>query len=202
MSAIDDFCITIRQWMNWGDEEYPDSLITTMLRMGEERLNEDLRIADQVQVSEGTVVTDRFTLPSDWLESDFVRVVGGGPLDYKSRHDFYTKGDTGDYENAGKFTTIGRYIIVDGSLDGETVELSYFGQVPPLGIDPTWVYTKFSGLLISATLVAASAYYVEDDRLGIWTSNVTETINRLNAAYKMAQPSGSRLNTKTKRTFG
>lgn len=202
MTAIDDFCVTIRQWMNWGEEEYPNPLITTMVRMGEERLNEDLRIADMIITSsDNSVAIDRFTLPDDWLESDFVRVVDGEPLEYKSRNDFYTKNADGSYDNRGKFTTIGRELIVSTDLNGESIEVSYFGRVPSLD-GPTWLYTKYSGLYISATLVSASAYYVEDDRLGIWTTNVTDTINRLNAAYRMAQPSGSRLNVKTKRTFG
>lgn len=203
MSALNDHCNVVRSWMNWGEEEYSDVLITGFTRMGEERLNETLRIADMVKTSVPlTIVASAATFPADWLESDFVRIIGGGPLQYKPRADFYTPNDMGAYENAGKFTTIGKEIFVDSAVvSGTELEISYFARVPPLD-DATWLSINYPSLNLMATLIHAGMYFIEDERTAGWVTFVESKIKSLNDAYKMAQPSGSRLSAKSKRTFG
>lgn len=203
MSALNDHCDVVRSWMNWGAEEYPDTLIIGFTRMGEERLNETLRIADMVVTSVPlTIVAGVATFPADWLESDFVRIIGGGPLQYKPRADFYTPNDSGVYENAGKFTTIGKEIFVDSAvISGTQLEISYFARVPQLD-DATWLSLNYTSLNLMATLIHAGMYYIEDERTAGWISFVDGKMKSLNDAYKMAQPSGSRLSAKSKRTFG
>lgn len=203
MSALTDHCTVVRQWMNWGAEEYTDALITTFTRMGEEKINEKLRIADMVVTSAPlTIVAGTATFPDDWLESDFVRIIGGGPLSYKSRADFYTPNAEGIYENSGKFTTIGRDIFVASDVVTDTqLEVSYFATVPPLD-NATWLSLKYPSLNLMATLMFAGMYYIEDERTAAWATFVDNKVNELNGAYKMAQPSGARLNAKSKRSFG
>lgn len=208
MSALTDHCETVRQWMNWGADEYPDSLIITFVRMGEELINQKLRIADQVLTSSPLTITSdgvNYTsdLPADWLESDFVHVIDGDALEYKSRNDFFTKDtNTGDYENSGKFTTIGRKIYVAGDVPlTAALEVMYFAQVPVLD-NPTWLSTKYTAMNLMATLLHAGMYYIEEDRTAAWGTFVDDKIEKLNAAYKMSQPSGARITAKSKRTFG
>lgn len=203
MSALTDFCDVIRQWMNWGEDEYSNTLVTTFVRMGEERINEKLRIADMVTTSDPLVIVDGTAeFPPDWLESDFVRIIGGGPLQYKPRADFYTPNEDGTYDNAGKFTTIGRSIFVNSDVvTGTELEVSYFATAPQLD-DATWLSTKYTALNLMAALIHAGMYYIEDERTAGWSTFVDSKINSLNDSYKMAQPSGSRLTTKSKRSFG
>lgn len=204
MSALTDHCDVVRQWMNWGADEYPDQLLFSFTRMGEERINEKLRIADMVVTSVPlTIVNGTAEFPDDWLESDFVRIIGGDPLQYKPRADFYTRDTaTGLYENRGKFTTIGRQIFVADNVVTDTeLEVAYFAKVPVLD-NATWLSTKYGALNLMATLIHAGMYYVEDERTAGWSTFVDNKIESLNTAYKMAQPSGSRLTSKSKRTFG
>lgn len=203
MTNIIDHCETVRQWMNWGADEYPDALITSFTRMGEERINEKLRIAEMVVTSVPlTIVAGTAVFPDDWLESDFVRIIGGGPLQYKARADFYTPDENGLYNNLGKFTTIGKSIFVaDDVATGTDLEVSYFAKVPVLNAE-TWLSNKYTALNLMATLIHAGMYYIEDERTAAWSTFVDNKIDSLNNAYKMAQPSGSRLSVKSKRSFG
>lgn len=203
MTAIADKCTEIRLWLNQGIDEYPDSLVTTWVRGAEERFNAELRVDYMIQIDTAIATDGRVTLPGAWLEADFVRIVNGNPLVYKNRNDFHTIGVSGDYENKGKYTIIGRYIeLGDASSVPPTVELSFYGQIPALDADPTWLSIYYPTLLLYGSLEHASLYGIEDERAATMKGKVGEMISQLNDMHKAAKTSGSRLSVKSKRSFG
>lgn len=194
MTAIASLISTVNDWL--GDRDYSDDLITSWVRMAEERFNNELRVADMVKLVTLPVVSNEVLLPDDWQKSDFVRSVTNGPLGYVSRDVFYSS-----RSNKWKFTITGKTMPVGDNITGSVV-VSYFSSVPVLGDTPTWLSSKHSSLLLNATLVAALAYGVEDARAASWESYVSGQISKLNDAYTLARTSGSTPQVPRKRRFG
>ena len=205
MTAIADFCNTIRSWLGIGADVYPDDIVASWVHMAENELSKKLRIKDMVQIDVGTLIQDRYLLPGDWRQLDFVRVVGGKPLRYAPRDDFYNPDFVADQKNC--YTIIGNYIIV-GGVDpsvGTQVELSYYQNIPPLGTDPTYMMLHYTATLTLKTLHIASMYAIEDERGPMWEGQVDDLISTLNLEHQLAKASGSRLTSRPaqrKRSFG
>lgn len=207
MTAIGDFCNTIRGWLAF---EYTDALILSWTRMAEEYLSESLRCKHMIAIDRGLVSEQRVKLPADWLELDVVRevqfvqpsVVPGDPdivtgvnrpLLFKSRDDFY--GNTND-ANDGFYTITGNYLIVGGNPGSNTpvnIEISYFQTIPPLGDDPNWLYSHYLRLYVTATLTIATSYSIEDERGAAWQAASQDFIDRINTNHTLSKASGSKL---------
>lgn len=200
MTAIGDFCNTIRSWLN--REDYSDELITSWVRMAEERINEKLRIDYMVQIDTATIASSarRVALPSDWISANLI-VVGGIPYRYEAKDSFYGRGT----EASRKMYTIsGRYIVFGGPIgaSGVSVEMHYYGKVPQLGNNPTWLSTEFTELLTFATLSVGYAYGLEEEKGLAFAGIVNNKIESLNASHLASRASGSRLTRKTGKGFG
>jgi hypothetical protein len=196
MTAIADHCATIRAWLNF---EYSDALITSWTRMAEESLSEVLRCKHMIAIDTAQIVQQRVQLPLDWLELDFVRVVDGYPLSFRSREDFYTREDT-----SKDYTITGNYLIVGGDVsgDGREVEMSYYETIPPLGNDPNWLMTYYNRLLITSTLVAGSAFGFDNENLAKWQEASTNFVNSINEQHRVSKSSGSTPIKKVAKGFG
>lgn len=194
---LNEFITTIRGWTGYNDPAVvSNALITSWVRMGEERLNTDLRIADMVQIDTATIYNRRVVTPTDWIKNDFLRMKDVGIIRYMSRDEFYSK----DHPD-GHYTTSGKFLIVGGPVDkieGRKVELHYFGDVPQLGADPNWVTQRYVRLLTSSTMIPASMYLREPEQAILWETDLTAAIAKLNDSYQASQASGSKLVAKTK----
>lgn len=185
--TLAEFITTIRGWTGYKDPTvHDDALITSWIRMGEERLNDDLRIDRMVIIdATGTVASNTMDLPADWLESDFVRFVDGPELVFATRPNFYDK------ENStGFYTVSGRTLIFGGTEsvnEGKEVELHYFQEVPQFTGPATWVSDHHIRLLTSATMVPASMHLQEPERVQMWEAGTQATIDKLNSNYKTSK---------------
>lgn len=203
MTAIADFCETIRQWLNLGSEVYPDEIVTSWVRMAETDMSSRLRCDDMVQIDIGTLVNQRYPVPDDWREMDFVRHIGGKPLRYATRDDFYNPDEPYLSDQKNCYTMIGRYLMTGiASSAAPQVEISYYQDIPPLGDDPTWFSTKYPMLAVLSTLVVACKYAIEDERSDGWEQDVAEMVDRINTEHMRSKASGSRLTTRHRRSFG
>jgi len=199
MTALTDFCQVIRNWANF---DHDDAVITSWVRIAEQNLSLNLRIADMLQIDTGTLYQRRVTLPSDWRELDFVRFADGGPIRYMSRDEFYRDNDPHRTNNF--YTVTGNYIVLGGAVndvDGRQLEVSYYGDLPALGNDPNWVVKRHSGLLIAATMAAGCLYDIEDSRLSTWVSFVDNQIKQLNDEHRISRHSGSNIVAQSRRSF-
>lgn len=181
---------------------HPDSLITNWIRIGEQRINQDLRIDDMLKIAEmpsqqSNILMD---MPTDWLETDFLLKEEGKPYYYLDRFEFYKKG-----KPDGHFTKSGTAIIIGGkpdSLNLIDVEMHYFAMVPTLGATSTWVTTKHLGLIISASLIPAFVHMEEIDKSAAHEANVAGIISRLNESRMASRTvKGARLVRRVK-SFG
>jgi len=198
MTAIHDFCATIRGWLAFGEDVYPDEVVTSWVRMTESALSGELRCKEMIQIDTGTLVDQRYLLPADWRELAFVRVIDGRPLRYAPKDDFYNP-DFG--EDAKKcYTLSGNYLMVgSNTADGTLVEITYYQDLPPLDNDPTWPSVKYPTLFTLRTLTVASMYSIEDERAVMWQQSSAALIEEINREHLLSKASGSRL---TRRHLG
>jgi hypothetical protein len=188
-----DWCDTFRGWLNREDDDYPDSLVTTFIRMAEADLSDRLRCADQIAIDTSNVSVDRVQLPSDWRELDFVRIVDGYPLEFCDRTNFYAKSPEAQKRH---YTLTGNFLLVGGPPTVSVprqVEISYYEAVTPLLNVDTWLQVKYPNLFLPAVMVSASAYGVEDERAQGFEAKVQGLVDTINEKHKTSKSSGSRL---------
>ncbi len=205
MTALTDFCNTIRAWLNYGDTEYTDALVTTFVRGAETTLSTTLRVKHMLQIDTGVVVVDRVLLPSDWVGLDLARVVGGSPLTFRTREQFYTANPNDENYNNGFYTISGNYLIVkSGWLDGQTIELHYFQDIPPLTDPATFLLTKYPLLFQFAAMAVAENYARDFDAASVWEGKTTALVTQLNDEYTLSKtPKGQVLRaTPRRKGFG
>lgn len=201
MTAISDFCNTIRGWLNF--EDYSDQLITSWVRMAEEQISTSLRCKHMIAIDTALVNQGRVKLPDDWLALDFVRVVDGKPLHFRTRDDFYNPPANRPGYNDGYYTITGNYLITPASLDDSiSVELSYYESIPPLGDNVNWLMKYYSRLYVASTLAAASTYSIEDERGVVWQEAAQNFIDQINEEHQKSKASGSRIVMPRKKGYG
>lgn len=200
MTALTDHCDTIRAWLNF---EYPNELIISWTRMAEELLSASLRCKHMIAIDTAHVNERRVLLPGDWLALDFVHIVDGRPLLFRSRDEFYSNPNNLVNKNEGYYTLTGNYMIVGGNIeDGKAIEISYYETIPPLGDTPNWLMHYYSRLYVSATLSVASAYSLEDERAVTWQAAMQSFVDMINEEHAKSKASGSKIVMPKRKGFG
>lgn len=203
MTALTDFCTELREWLNYDEAEYSNTLVTSFIRDAETTVSTSLRVKHMIQIDTAILSESRILLPSDWLEADLVRVVDGDILEFRIRSEFYKESDDENY-NANKYTISGNYLIVgDNVTDGETLELHYFQAIPPMTDPATWLKTYYPALYRFAAMVSAENYARDFDAAAQWLTQVTAIIEQLNDEYKASKtPQGQALKPRRTKGFG
>jgi hypothetical protein len=208
MSDFSDFKTQIAEYANRGD--WSDALVTGFVRKAEEKFNAELRIDRMIQFDDALIASRCAPLPDDWLAMELVRIAnpnvpdGYIPIRYKSRDEFYTTNDDWIY---GFYTIQGRQIWIGGppdTVNGQTVKITYYGEVPVFSdANPSWVYTKYSGLYLYAALMHADLHAVGEEQSSASMKQLVEDeIQKLNAVHATSRSSGSRVTRTRTRSFG
>jgi hypothetical protein len=208
MTDFSDFKLQIAEWAN--REDWTDALVTSFVRMAEEKLNQELRVGQMIR-SAANVVTCRCSeLPGDWLAMDLVRVENASgadgflPARYKARDEFFNQRDRSTWMY---YTIVGTTLHLGGTpepVDGTQYQISYYGEVPVLSdSQQSWVYTKYPSLYLDAALMHAALHAVGEEQSAANFKQLTEDkIQKLNAAHMGAKASGSRVTMPRHRSFG
>lgn len=219
MTDFSDFKTQIAEWAN--RQDWADTLVTSFVRMAEQKLNAELRIDRMIQTDDALIASCCAALPDDWIEMDLVRIESGTtptgfiPINYKPRDEFFRQpsipyapyAPSSSLSTYGKYTIEGRQIIIGGppdTVNGRTVRIDYYGEVPVFAdTTPSWVYTKYPSLYLYAALMHADLHAVgEEDKSAGLKTLVEDTITKLNAAHSLSRASGSRLSRSKGRSFG
>lgn len=201
MTALTDWCQTFRDWLNRDDTDYPDSLVTTFIRMAEADLSDKLRCADMIAIDTATVADGRVLLPSDWREIDFVRDTDDYPLEFLDRTAFYAKSATAQMRY---YSLTGNYILLTTppvTANPRSIEISYYEAITPLTGEATWLQTKYPNLFLPAVMVSASAYGVEDQRAQGFQDKMQNLVDEINEKHMKSKTSGSRLRRVVRRGY-
>lgn len=214
MSDLTDFFNTIRSWIDRQDAS--DALITSWLRIAEERMNNDLRTDFMISRQSANFLDNCDPLPVDWLETIYVRYVlmtdsqfppqaNGLPLEVVSIDEYWKRQDKNNpnYNNP-YYTHIGRLLFVGPPVDttnGTQFEVGYYAMVPPWTDTAPLLYNRSPSLYLYLTLQASAPWLMEDDRAVAWGQVATGVLNDLNTAHKQAKYSGSPMKLRI-RSFG
>jgi hypothetical protein len=208
MSDFSDFIAQIKEWQN--RQDWSDALATSFVRMAEQKFNQELRIGRMIESSEALINGRCIPLPDDWLEMSLVRIVnvstptGFYPIHYRPRDEFFKLPDK--WSN-GFYTIEGREAFFGGppdAINGQAVRISYYGEIPVFSDTmPSWIYTKYPSLYLSAAMMHAYMHAVgEEQSAGLAKQLVEDGIAKLNAEWAYAKASGSRLTRSRVRSFG
>jgi len=211
MPFLTDKCEEIRNWLAIGDDVYPNSVVTGWIRMAEEYLSTALRVKHMIQIDTQNITADRVPLPVDWQEVRLVRVLpSGGVYRYQTPDAFYNpefeEPPAAPYLGREKrYTILGNYLIlgeIDGSA-GTLIEMTYYQDIPPLTDDTNnWINHYHSTVYTLKILHIASMYAIEDQRSGVWNSEVGQLIIGMNARHQIDKASGSVLMPVRRKSFG
>jgi len=208
MTDYSDFKATIAEWAN--RQDWSDQLVSSFVRMAEQKLNAELRVDRMIQNDQGLITTRCAVVPDDWLQMDLVKIQnknaadGFLPIRYKARDEFFNLTDDWSY---GYYTIEGRTIFFGGvpdAIEGITFKIAYYGEVPVFtDTTPSWVYTKYPNLYLFAALMHADLHAVGEEETAAGFKQLTEDmILKLNAAHLRSKASGSRVTRSRVRSFG
>ena len=208
MTDFADFKAQIAEYAN--RQDWADAIVVGFIRQAEQKFNAELRIDRMIKFNQALINCRCIDLPDDWLQMELVRIAnpnvpsGFIPIRYKARDEFYTTNDNWMY---GFYTIQGRELFIGGAPDainGQSTLITYYGEVPVFSdTTPSWVYTKFPSLYLSAAMMNAFLHAVGEEDKAAGAKQLTEdTINKLNAQHVVSRASGSRVTRSRIRSFG
>lgn len=211
MSDFSDFKAQIADWAN--RQDWSDALVTSYVRMAEEKLNAELRVDRMISFQEALIASRCAPIPDDWLEfvSDGgVKIANANgadgylPLRYKARDEFFNLNDNWAY---GYYTIQARQIYFGGAPDtvnGITYKLAYYAELPVFADNlDSWLYDKYPSLYLYSALMHADLHAVgEEQNAANLKSLAEDIIAKLNAEHLRAKASGSRVTRSRTRSFG
>lgn len=208
---LTDKCAEIRAWFAIGSDVYPNSVVTSWIRMAEEYLSTALRVKHMIQIDTSNIKEGRVPMPLDWQEIRMVRVLpSGGVYRYQTPDEFYNpefpEPPVVPYPGRTKrYTILGNYLIpgdID-SVSGTLIEMTYYQDIPPLTEDANnWINRYHPSVYNFKILHIATLYSIEDERGPVWDNEVMRMVNGMNARHQVDRASGSVLVPIRKKTFG
>ena len=208
MSDFTDFIARLKDQAN--REDWSDDLVGFFISQANQKFNAELRVSRMIKSTDGLIASRCAPIPDDWLEFSLVRmqssVVPSGfiPIRYKARDEFF---QLPDKWSLNYYTIEGRQIFFGGtpdSVNGQTIRLSYYGEVPVFADDQdSWIYTKYPNLYLSAAMMYAYMHAVGEETQAALAKQLAEDeISKLNDEWRLAKASGSRLTRTRVRSFG
>lgn len=189
---------SIADWLERGDLT---SLIPDFIRLGEDRVNRDLRVKDMEARSTTTMTagTQYYALPTDYLEARNIQLNTNPVTQLRYRTPEQLDTEFPYQSTTGKpirFTVIANQLQVIPSPDSDyEMEIVYFQKIPSLSDTNTTNYLTESqpALILYSSLLAAEAYLVNDIRVQTWATLYKEALDGLNKSEQRGRYSGSTL---------
>lgn len=167
----------VERWIKRADL---NSQIPDFISITENKLSRVLRTAQQqTQVIANAAFP--IAIPGDLQDVIALSVLVGAR--YKSLE--YLPGNK---VNNSKGTAFGysvlnnKFILEPASENAIDYKLDYYAKIPALSdVNPSnWLLTKYPGVYLYGSLVQASLYMVDDERVGIWKAQFEEEVNLIN----------------------
>ena len=157
------------------DRDDLSTRIPTFIRLTESRLNRLLDDPDMEVVT--TLAGDGVALPEDFGSIVSIGTADGNPLRPMPNAEYASIRPVGGVPRY--------YTIQDGALHyvpgGANVTLVYRRSIPALteAAPSNWLLSRAPDLYLYGVLLQASAFLVEDGRIGLWKSAFDEAIGEL-----------------------
>jgi hypothetical protein len=177
-----------------GDTAF-ESDLDLLIKMGETRLNRDLRIQRQIEAATIPVAAINVPLPNDYAEARTVALSGPEtPLTLISPRELQDRRAVAPARFQPVYAIIGRQIGLVGVPTDSTrnLLLSYYARVPDFqDTDASWLADEYLDLYTYAVLRHTASYLRDDERVALWQNEYTETLQSVLAEEQNRRFAGS-----------
>jgi len=180
INSFDTLCAATADWLNRADltDQIPAFITLTTAQF-----NRELRLRDMMIRADTTSDQENVQLPDDWLEH-YSLVLDPGtppqspgwtnpPLRYMSEKE----SNALKQKNFGGTGQVTGYTVIGNMIElvlppGADVDLKmvYYQRIPDLSttVQTNWLLAKSPDLYLYSTLMQASPYLKDDDRMQVW----------------------------------
>jgi len=156
------------------------AVIPSFITLAEAKFNRELRVRDMLVRASATSDDEYVALPDDFLEHYSLELVTSearSPMDYVGPNEAKAMKAAHLTAGVGVARTNYRYTMIDGAFEivpapnaDLDLRLVYYAKIPALSDSNTtnWLLTKSPDLYLYSTLLEASPYLKDDDRVQIW----------------------------------
>ena len=165
----------------WRDGDTPfEAELDNLIKMGEARLNRDLRIQRMTKVYVEPLSADEIVLPADYQELRTVTSsVRPAPLQYVALQELERLRAAKPNRFLGAYSISGNTIVFAGAdaADGREIRITYYAKVPDFKTDDaSWLADEYLDLYTYAVLRHTASYLRDDDRVALWQNEYAETL--------------------------
>jgi len=196
--TFDELKTNIADWLNRTDLT---SVIPTFITLAEARLNRQLRTTNQYTRADISTSDQYLSMPSDFLEMRHLRMTSPKERDLVeiAAHSINEYTDTNFI--AGLADSYPRYFVYGNALriiptpaESITYEMFYYAKIPALSTTniTNWVSTSHPDAYLYYSLMQASPYLGEDERITIWQAQAERAVAEIQASDDRRRTKGSR----------
>jgi len=191
---------SVADWLNRQDLT---SQIPDFITLGEAMNNRELRTVQMEVLSTGSSPDGLVAVPDDWLETRTLRLdspsAGQQILEYVGEEEW------DNLEAAGLTGTTRYYTILNGAFQvwplptsAITYDLRYYAKIPALSNSnaTNWLLTKSPDLYLYSSLLGATVFLKDDDRLPVWAGARNAIIEAMKLESERAKRSTTRIRTR------
>jgi len=165
----------------WRDGDTPfEAELDNLIKMGEARLNRDLRIQRMSRTQTATIQSESVALPPDYQEARTVTSsTRPAPLQYITPHELERLRAAKPNRFLGVYTIAGGFMRFAGAseAEGREVVLTYYAKIPDFkNLDESWLADEYLDLYTYAVLRHTASYLRDDDRVALWQNEYAETL--------------------------
>lgn len=185
LATYSDLKSTIADYLNRADLT---SVIPTFITLAEAKFNRELRTRDMLTRAEATSNNEFVALPGDFLEAyvlelNMENIAAQQPLVFVGPNEAKTL-------KANKIINKVRYFsLIDGAFEllpapqaNVDLLLTYYAKIPVLSVTQTtnWLMTKSPDLYLYSSLLEATPYLKNDERVQIWAAARQQVMDAMN----------------------
>lgn len=185
---------------NWLDRDDLTNVIPDFITLAEHQMERLVRHYKMVERSSGALDSQYSAVPADWLETIRMSISDGNTskVDQTSLTDLMDKREAGlnqvgrprFYAHAGE-----SFELYPTPNQTYNIELMYYQKIPALSASQTtnWLLDFAPDAYLYGSLVQASPYLGEDERVAVWNGLYNAAVASINAQNEKSRYSGSTL---------
>jgi hypothetical protein len=176
---------TIADYLNRADLT---SVIPTFITLAEAKFNRELRLRDMLTRAEATSNNEYVALPSDFLEAyilelNMENIAAQQPLAFVGPNEAKSLKANKIINKVRYFTLIdGAFELLPAPTSNVDLLLTYYAKIPALSDSQTtnWLMTKSPDLYLYSSVLEATPYLKNDERLQIWAAARQQVMDAMN----------------------
>ena len=185
LATYSDLKSTIADYLNRADLT---SVIPTFITLAEAKFNRELRLRDMLTRAECVSDNEFVALPVDFLEAyllelNMTNIAPQMPLTFVGPNEAKTLKANKIINKVRYFTLIdGAFELLPSPQADTDLLLTYYAKIPALSDTQTtnWLMTKSPDLYLYSSLLEATPYLKNDERVQIWAAARQQVMDAMN----------------------